>query len=255
MKLARCYGNIFATLCKNDLMLSIQQLSFDYPSKTIFNNLSLGISSGEIVTLIGASGSGKTTLFKLLMGSLIKRSGMISVIGCQGKEAQHHISYMTQEDLLLPWRTVLENLLLIGELGKGKKNHTMLKQEALLFLKEVGLEGRENAYPDQLSGGMRQRVSLARILLQKRPLLLLDEPFAALDVVLREQMHALLRDIRLRHGTTILMATHDFRDAQVLSDRVILLDQGVISQEWEIDEERRHDYQSFHKELRSALTH
>jgi ABC-type nitrate/sulfonate/bicarbonate transport system ATPase subunit len=163
---------------------------------------------------------------------------------------------MTQDDLMLPWRTVLENLLLVGELGRKPKSLDALKQEALRYLEEMGLSGWENAYPDQLSGGMRQRVSLTRALLQKRPLLLLDEPFGALDVGLREQMHTLLRSIRKQHGTTILMITHDFRDALSLSDRIFLLDKGRICADWSVAPTIRQDavaYQRLHNELYEAI--
>jgi len=163
---------------------------------------------------------------------------------------------MTQDDLMLPWRTVLENLLLVGELGRKQQSMDALKQEALRYLEEVGLKGWENAFPDQLSGGMRQRVSLTRALLQKRPLLLLDEPFGALDVGLREQMHTLLRSIREQYGTTILMVTHDFRDALSLSDRIFFLDEGRIGAEWTVSSTLRQDavaFQSLHNSLYEAV--
>lgn len=220
-------------------MLLINELTFSFGTRVILQNISFDLAAGEIGTLIGSSGSGKTTLLKLLTGAYSAGSGDIAVVGCRAPEAYHHIAYMTQDDLLLPWRTVMDNLLLIGELGSYKRSSRGLRNEAAAYLHEVGLDGWENAYPDQLSGGMRQRVSLARALMQKRPLLLLDEPFGALDVVLRDQLYNLLMNIRTRFGTTILMVTHDFRDALALSDRIFLLSDGKISHQWSVSSDVR----------------
>lgn len=228
-------------------MLCIEKLSFSFGNFEILKNLSLDLAKGEIGTLIGSSGSGKTTLFKLLTGILEFQEGTLSIDGEVSSDAYRHVSYMMQEELLLPWRTVLDNLMIVGELGKQKNDITKMQQEAKFYLNEMGLKGWEDAYPDQLSGGMKQRVSLARTLLQQRPLLLLDEPFAALDVGLREHMHDLLQDVRKKYGTTILMVTHDFRDAISLSDRIFILSKGKIEQEWKLENRRRHDPQAFHQ--------
>lgn len=222
-------------------MLVINNLSFSFNFFQVLNQFSLSLPKGDIGALIGPSGSGKTTLFKLLTGLILPQSGTISIAGnCQTQSCQH-VAYMMQDDLLLPWRTIIENLTLIGELGKRSINKKILRQEARSYLSEVGLSDWENAYPEELSGGMRQRASLARALLQKRPLLLLDEPFGSLDVSLREQMHTLLHEIRSRHGTTILMVTHDFRDALSLSDQIFFLDKGCIAKEWAISSTLRKD--------------
>lgn len=219
-------------------MLSIQNLSVAFGSHQVLDNLSLKLQKGEIASLIGPSGSGKTTLFKALTG-LLPAQGAIEINNCIQPNAHHHVSYMMQEDLLLPWRTILENLLLVGELGSYPKNNKDLKNEALYFLKEVDLSNYVNSYPHKLSGGMRQRVSLARALLQRKPLILLDEPFGALDALLREQMHSLLHTMQQRHGVTIMLITHDFRDALSLSNRIFLLLNGSISAEWSVPEATR----------------
>ncbi len=213
-------------------MLKVKDLSFAYGDKKIIHNLSVNIQMGSIATLIGASGSGKTTLFKLLTNIIRPSDGSIEILRNQ------QASYMTQQDLLLPWRTVLENVVLPHELGRAQAVDI---NKAKSLIREVQLTDCENRYPTELSGGMRQRVSLARALMLDRPLLLLDEPFASLDVSLREQMYDLLRSIQERRGTTILMITHDFRDAVSLSNHIYHLGNGSIEHEWHISEEQRND--------------
>lgn len=234
-------------------MLELDRLFFSFSTVNILENFSLRLFPGEIGSLIGVSGSGKTTLFKLISGLLSPLHGTISI--ASSPFAHQQVAYMAQDDLLLPWRNVLGNLLLVGELGKqcNKKN---LHEEALFYLQEVGLKGYENVYPHQLSGGMRQRVSLARILMQKRPLLLLDEPFAALDIGLREKMHSLLKNIRQKHGITMLVITHDFRDALSLSDRIFLLSKGQLAKEWLVNDTICFDpaaFQQLTSEMQKAL--
>lgn len=223
------------------MALIVENLSFSYPDKQVLKQLSFQLKKGEIGTLIGASGSGKSTLFKLLTGLLVPQEGNLFIQGKAPPEGCQQIAYMMQQDLLLPWRTALGNLLLAAELGSQTQSSQLLKDEAMDLLEEIGLKGCENLYPDELSGGMRQRISLARALMQKRPLLLLDEPFGALDVGLREQMYILLRELQQKRGTTILMVTHDFRDALSLSDKIFLLMKGQIRQEWSISHLQRQD--------------
>lgn len=209
-------------------MLAAKDLFFAYDDKPILEGVTFSAQEGEIVALIGISGSGKTTLFRLITGLIHPTSGEIS------KEGE--LTFMRQEDLLLPWRTVLDNLLLFTELGERPRKKTpALVDEALTLLKRVGLEGCANLYPTTLSGGMRQRVSLARALFQKRPLMLLDEPFASLDVIMREKLYALMREIRDEQKKTIVMVTHDFRDALELADRILVLGQGKILSSYPTD--------------------
>lgn len=203
-------------------MLELKDVHFAYDSELLLKGITFKLSPGEIVSLIGSSGSGKTTLFRLITAMISPQRGSIDV-----EEAA--TTYMRQEDLLLPWRTVLENLLLIGELGR-KKN--ALHTQALSYLEQVGLSSSAHLYPHELSGGMRQRVSLARALLQNRPLLLLDEPFGSLDVIIREELYTLLTHLSRKEGKTILLVTHDFRDALSLSDRILVLSHGTITKEF-----------------------
>ena len=227
----------------------VDNLSFGYGKLPLLQDLSLSLKAGEIVTLIGLSGSGKTTLLKLISGLLSVSNDTITLCNDYHPKARQHVAYMMQQDLLLPWRTVLENVTLAAEMGHSNRN---VQTEALHILGLVGMSDCAHLYPEELSGGMHQRVSLARTLLQKRPILLLDEPFAALDVLLREQLYLLLRQIRDRYGLTILLVTHDFRDALVLSDRILMLAKGKIDQEWSIPADQRDD-RSWYLRLREAL--
>jgi NitT/TauT family transport system ATP-binding protein len=222
-------------------VLEVEDLSFYYEGQWLLKNLSFQIKKGEIATLIGASGSGKTTLFKLVTGILKPHKGSISVAGQTVSKGHGNVAYMMQEDLLLPWRTALNNLILISELGKVTKSKESALAQAKQLLQEMEMSQCADLFPHQLSGGMRQRVSLARALMHKKPLLLLDEPFNALDVILREQMYVLLRNMRKKLQTTILLVTHDFRDALSLSDHIFLLKNSCISREWHITDDMRND--------------
>lgn len=209
-------------------MLELKDIYFSFGEKKILQGVSFTAQEGEILALIGISGSGKTTLFRLITGLLPPLRGEITIGGNLLPAGALLTTYMRQEDLLLPWRTVLENLVLFSELGKKKSRSEEFLQEAVTLLKKIGLEGTETLYPKELSGGMRQRVALARALLQNRPLMLLDEPFASLDVIMREQLYTLLRETRHQFKKTIVMVTHDFRDALALADRILVLAQGKI---------------------------
>lgn len=234
-------------------MLTINNLAFSFEGKPVLKEISFSLKQGEIGSLIGVSGTGKTTLFKLLTGLYQASHGMVLLNGDTVPEGYRHVTYMMQEDLLLPWRNVIDNLMLLSELGS--QTHTT-KDEAIALLQEIGLGHAALLYPHQLSVGMKQRVSLARAVLQKRPILLLDEPFASLDVSLREQMYTLMQQVRAKYQTTILMITHDFRDALSLSDRIFLLEGGRIQSSWSINSEIHNDPIASAKiqaEMRTAL--
>lgn len=237
-------------------MVEVQDLSFQYENRSVLKNVSFSLRKGEIATLIGASGSGKTTLFKLLTGMLKPKQGTIA-IDQQPLPAGHgNVAYMMQEDLLLPWRTVIDNMMLMTEFGPHRFCKQTVLDEAHHMLREMEMAGSAHLFPHQLSGGMRQRIALARALLHKRPLLLLDEPFASLDVILREQMYALLKQTRSKRETTMLLVTHDFRDALALSDHILLLANQGISHEWHISDAIRHDIHASNtllNEMRTAL--
>jgi ABC-type nitrate/sulfonate/bicarbonate transport system ATPase subunit len=237
-------------------MLNVDKLKYSIGSKQILKGVSFSLKEKEIAALIGPSGSGKTTLFKLLTGMLPLQSGTIEIKGLHVPEAYNQTTYMMQENLLLPWRTVLGNMTLTAELGQQTRPKKELLEEAEELLSEIGLPDCGNKYPSELSGGMKQRVSLARALMHRRPLLLLDEPFGGLDIYLREQMYDLLRQIQKKHGTTILLVTHDFRDALTLCDRIFRLGNGIIADEWKIYPEQRQSPDfigTLHEILRTAI--
>lgn len=223
------------------MSLEIKNVSFSYENKAILKDVSFSLKKGQIGTLIGASGSGKSTLFKMLTGLLSPQTGDIIIENLRLPQGYDQVAYMMQQDLLLPWRTVLGNVQLVAELGP-KEDLKKAEEQAINLLTDLGLKDDLYSYPDELSGGMRQRVSLARALLKQRPILLLDEPFGALDAGLREQMYQLLRRIKERYHITILMVTHDFHDALSLSDHLFLLADGLIQQEWTITSSLRQDF-------------
>lgn len=220
-------------------VLEGKNISYTYQNVQILNDLSLHVRQGEFVTIVGKSGSGKTTLFQLLTGILSLQEGFIT--------KSNDIAYMLQEDLLLPWRTVLENTTLFAELGRSSTYRPLqLMEEAKHLLSELGLSNYLHYYSHQLSGGMRQRAALVRTLLQKKSILLLDEPFNSLDVNLKEQLYEHLKKRQQQEGTSILMVTHDFRDAIGFSDRILFLNEGCIQSEWTLNDQIRSDLSKVH---------
>ncbi|NLX08370.1 MAG: ABC transporter ATP-binding protein [Chloroflexi bacterium] len=183
-------------------------------------NIDLAARPGEFVTIIGPSGSGKSTLFNLITGLTQPDSGEIRIDGRPIGSRTGQVGYMPQRDLLLPWRTVLNNVILGPELDGRPKGPARREARALLPL--FGLEGFENAYPDTLSGGMRQRAALLRTFLTGRDVLLLDEPFGALDALTRRELQRWLLDVWQRFQKTILFITHDVEEAVFLADRVLV---------------------------------
>ena len=221
-------------------MVILDKISFKYAHKTILSDLSFFLKKGEIGSLIGLSGSGKTTIFKLLTGLLPLQQGTLK-IGEEKLLCHSQIACMMQEDLLLPWRTILSNLTLLKEIGKKPSISAKTIEKAKDLLDEMGLSHCAKMFPNELSSGMRQRVSFARALLQELPILLLDEPFASLDVAIREHLYLYLRQIQKKQQMTILMVTHDFRDALSLSDRIFFLSDGKIAKTWEVTDSVRSD--------------
>jgi ABC-type nitrate/sulfonate/bicarbonate transport system ATPase subunit len=181
----------------------------------VLDGVDLHVREGEIAAVIGPSGSGKSTLLNILAG-LDRPSGGEVRVGGLGS-----VAYMPQKDLLFPWRTIEDNAILGLEVS-GVKKKVARERIAPLF-EEFGLAGFEYSYPAQLSGGMRQRAALLRTVAMNRPVLLLDEPFGALDSLTRTQMQLWLAETWQRHGWTIVLVTHDIREAVFLADTVHVL--------------------------------
>jgi putative hydroxymethylpyrimidine transport system ATP-binding protein len=208
-------------------MLSVEELTYAFDGKkSIFQSLSIDVRPGEFVSVIGPSGSGKSTLFKLITGLLEPDHGEIQIMGERTEQRLGKVGYMPQKDLLIPWKTVLENVVLPLEVRKESKQQKLT--EIREWLSRFGLADYEKAYPHELSGGMRQRAAFLRTIMTGKDLLLLDEPFGALDSLTKRNMHSWLLGLWGELQKTVLFITHDLEEAILLSDRIYLLkDEGV----------------------------
>jgi NitT/TauT family transport system ATP-binding protein len=183
--------------------------------------LNLSVNAREFVALLGPSGCGKSTTLSIIAGLLPPTSGIVEVLQQPVSGPVTNLGMVFQHDVLMPWRSVLANVLLIVEIRHLRKAD--YQQRALDLLKSVGLAGFENRLPRELSGGMRQRVSIVRALLNDPPLLLMDEPFGALDAMTRDQMNLDLLDIWQVSKKTVLFVTHSITEAVFLADRVLIM--------------------------------
>lgn len=208
-------------LNKVENALKFEQVSFQYNDISILDSINLSVEAGEFVSIIGASGSGKTTLFRLITGLEQQTEGSIWINSEKLANRLGAVGYMPQQDLLMPWRTVRENATLPIEVkGMNKREHV---KKVNMLLEEFGLSGYENSYPNALSGGMKQRVSFLRAVLSGSNVLLLDEPFSALDAITKLTMQEWLLQQWEKRKQTILFITHDVNEALFLSDRVFIL--------------------------------
>lgn len=213
------------------MKLCVENLSISFDKQLILNHIDFQIRQGEFVALLGPSGCGKSTILNILAGLLSKETGIIKVDNQEIKGLSDHFAYMPQSDLLLPWKTILDNVTLYGQINYDSK----AKENALKEFKTFGLDGYQNSYPDQLSGGMRQRAAFLRTALCKADILLLDEPFGALDVITRNDMQDWLLDLRKQYNRTTLLVTHDIDEALFLADRILILSHRPASILKEID--------------------
>lgn len=202
-------------------LLEIRGLSKRFADHTVLEHVSFDVAAGEIVALIGASGSGKSTLLSILTGALAPDAGEIRFDGAPLAQQGRPFAYMPQRDALLPWRRVVENASIGLEVQGVPSREAHRRVRSLI--EPFGLAGAERRYPRQLSGGMRQRVSFLRTVVQDRPILLLDEPFGALDAITRDELQRWLLDMWRDTGWTIVCITHDIREAVRLADRVLVL--------------------------------
>lgn len=198
--------------------LEVKGVTKSFGNNLVLDGINLIVEEGEFVSILGPSGSGKSTLFNLIGGILVPDEGEILLDGEDIVGKRGSISYTPQSPALFPWRTVLENVL-IGQEIFGMKE----EKKALEMLERAGLNGYENAYPHELSGGMKQRVSFIRSLLSPQSLICLDEPFSALDEFTRISMQKWLQSLWVEHRRSVLFVTHNIEEALFLSDKIIVL--------------------------------
>jgi ABC-type nitrate/sulfonate/bicarbonate transport system ATPase subunit len=205
-------------------LLELRRISKTFGHVQALHGLDLSVPAGEFVTVVGPSGCGKSTLFNMVAGLEEPDAGGIMRFkgrGCHAAELLGQVAFMPQRDLLLPWRSVIDNAILAKEIEGAPRRQA--RAQARAMVPEFGLAGFEDQYPHQLSGGMRQRVALMRTFLFERDLMLLDEPFGALDALTRTLMQRWLLDVWERHRRTILFITHDVDEAIFLGDRVLVM--------------------------------
>ena len=204
-------------------ILQFHNVSFHYDEKPIINELNASIQDKEFVSIIGPSGCGKSTLFRLITGLEEASTGQIELT----ETKSHPVGYMPQKDMLLPWRTIIENAALPLECQGVQKKEAQVKAKELLH--KFGLQGYEKKYPKDLSGGMRQRVSFIRTLLTGGEILLLDEPFSALDALTKASLQEWLFEQWKEWEKTILFITHDVEEALFLSNRILVVENQPIA--------------------------
>lgn len=207
------------------LKIRIESLSksfaIDDKQKLVLDGINLTVAEREFVSVVGPSGCGKSTLLNVIAGLEEQDTGLVKVEGVPDNWRLGKISYMQQKDLLFPWRTVLDNTILGLEINRVTRKEA--RKKALELVEAFGLKGFENQYPFVLSGGMRQRAAFLRTMLLNEDVLLLDEPFGALDALTRTQMREWLLELWSSLHKTIIFVTHDIDEALLLSDRVYVL--------------------------------
>ncbi len=227
----------------------------------VLESISLHVHPGEFVSILGPSGCGKSTIFHILTGIDQQSRGQIKIDNIPLEKWQGKMCYMQQKDLLMPWRTLLNNVILPLEIQGVRKTDAVKKVRELLPV--FGLEGFESVYPNQLSGGMRQRAALLRTVLTDSEIMLLDEPFGALDAINRSQMQQWFLEIWEKFRHSVLFVTHDIEEAIFMSDRVYVLSQrpARVAKEVRIDVQRPRkkeflvlsEFLEYKKELVNAL--
>lgn len=214
------------------IVLSLHDVSVSYGDKKVLDSLSLHVNRGEVVSVLGPSGVGKTTLFEAIAGLVELDGGEITMLDSDAS----HVAYMLQKDLLFEHKTVWENAalpLLIQGVKKAQAKETVLP-----YLDTFGLSDTENLYPHQLSGGMRQRVAFLRTFMMGKELILLDEPFSALDTITRSQMQKWYLELKSQLQITTFLVTHDIDEAILMSDRILILNHqpGVITDAFQVNQ-------------------
>lgn len=208
--------------------LTLEHVTHHYFSKEGYtkaiDNISFSVDEGEFVSILGPSGCGKSTILSIIAGIIKNTQGNVYLEGKPIKDSKLAIGYMLQQDYLFPWKTIMNNILLGPKINR--KNTDSYKKAALELLQEVGLQNVENQYPSSLSGGMRQRAALVRTLINDPKILLLDEPFSALDYQTKLKLEDLVGTILKTYNKTAILVTHDIGEAIAMSDRILLMNKG-----------------------------
>ena len=213
-------------------IIEFKDIKKDYDKNVVIPNLNLSINKGEFITIIGSSGSGKTTVLKMMNGLIEPTSGMIQIHGKDIKkqnliQLRRKMGYVIQGSMLFPHLTVKQNIAYVPQLEKKKVDHQLIEE----WLQKVQLDpSLKDKYPSELSGGQQQRVAIARGLIHQPDILLMDEPFGAVDEITRRQLQDEILKIYQQTTTTILFVTHDIQEALKLGTRVLIMDQGIIQQ-------------------------
>ena len=242
-------------------LLRTDRITKTYGDRTIVRDISIRLEEKELISLLGLSGSGKTTLLNIISGLVLPDSGHVFLAGKDITGQPGQISYMLQKDLLLEHKRVIDNVALPLVIHGMKKKEARAKADP--YFPQFDLQGTQMFYPSQMSGGMRQRAALLRTYLGSQGVMLLDEPFSALDMITREQLHAWYLDIRDRMGLSTILITHDVDEALQLSDRIYVLagTPGEICREFRIEVPRKErqdfsmtaEYLAYKHEIRKAL--
>ena len=200
-------------------ILDIKNLSYSFGNNPILKDINIHVNKNEMVAIVGSSGVGKSTLFNLIAGVLKKQVGEITINGSNDYIGK--VAYMLQKDLLFEHKTIIDNVILPLIIAKVNKKEAL--EEGNKILKQFNLDKYANKYPQQLSGGMRQRVALIRTYMFKRKIFLLDEAFSALDAITKKELHKWYLDLKKEFNLTTLLITHDIEEAIFLSDRIYIL--------------------------------
>ena len=200
-------------------ILEVKNLSYSFGNNPILKNINIHVNENEMVAIVGSSGVGKSTLFNLIAGVLKKQTGEITIGGSNDYIGK--VAYMLQKDLLFEHKTIINNVILPLIIAKVNKKEAL--EEGNKILKQFNLDKYANKYPQQLSGGMRQRVALIRTYMFKKNIFLLDEAFSALDAITKKELHKWYLDLKKEFNLTTLLITHDIEEAVFLSDRIYIL--------------------------------
>ena len=200
-------------------ILEVKNLSYSFGNNPILKDINIHVNKNEMVAIVGSSGVGKSTLFNLIAGVLKKQVGEITINGSEDYIGK--VAYMLQKDLLFEHKTIIDNVILPLIIAKVNKKEAL--EEGNRILKQFNLDKYANKYPQQLSGGMRQRVALIRTYMFKRKIFLLDEAFSALDAITKKELHKWYLDLKKEFNLTTLLITHDIEEAVFLSDRIYIL--------------------------------